>query len=262
MFPDVRFEAGVLRAALLLGLVREIDVQAWADALLATEPDENGRLADVALAPTELTAVREALRPLAEPSDASCVAGSLLAFVALDPYASALSVADRIRILSQLARECPLPKRVCDDIKLFTDRLMLAGAGVGSERAPSNDELQSWLDGARTAAYYRVSMEREDERAAFLGALARKVARDRRWQHASASLTPRAWVVASRAAGAASLILNETLWSVAVREFSPLPVASRIPHANVPSDAKLVLDEDTAGPMGVADAWNVLVQMC
>jgi len=59
MFPDVPFEADFLRAALLLGLVREADVSAWAEALLETEADPQGRLADVSLAPHELTAMRE-----------------------------------------------------------------------------------------------------------------------------------------------------------------------------------------------------------
>ena len=126
MIPDVCFEASVLRTARLLGLVRELDVRSWADELLESEIGRDTLLADVSLARPELTAVREALRPLAEPADEPAVAAAILTMIASDPVAAALSLRDRHRVLMELRSEVELPASVSDDIKLFEDRARLA----------------------------------------------------------------------------------------------------------------------------------------
>ncbi|MDB4875302.1 MAG: hypothetical protein JWM41_1748 [Gemmatimonadetes bacterium] len=257
----IRFEADVLRTALLLGLVREHEVIAWADALLGTEPDPYAHLAEVALARPELTTVREALRPLAEPNDPAAVGKALLAFIASDPAATRLAVRDRLRVLSQLRREAELPASVSDDIELLADRSMLAAAGVSSERAVSETELATWLASARSPGYYRIALERDDECAALLGALSRTLVRERRWESAEKSAGGRAWVVRATDEGGTTLMLNDALWQIAIREFSPLPVASRVPYSRVPSGAVMVLDESTAEPMGAADASDCLASV-
>src|SRR5689334_16807442 len=99
VFPDIRFEADFLRAALLAGLIRELDVQAWAEAFLAAAPDERGLLADVVVSRTELTALREALQPLAEPANHAATGEAVVSFLALDPAAAAMSVPNRLRVL-------------------------------------------------------------------------------------------------------------------------------------------------------------------
>jgi hypothetical protein len=256
LFPDIRFEADVLRAALLLGLVHESDVPGWADALLATQPDPGALLADVAVARPELTAMREALLPLATPTDDRSVGLAILAFLARDPHAVDLPVADCIRVLSQLRREIALPADVSAGCKHLEDRWMLGTAGIHPEQTPTRDDIAQWLETVRSPAYYRVSLERDDEPAAFLGALSRAVFRERRWQPAAGSAAGQAWVV--RDAGRTCLVLNESLSRTAMREFAPLPLGSRLPYATVPDGATLVLDENSAAPLGVIDASDRL----
>lgn len=65
MLPDAHFQAAFLRAALRIGVIHEREVSAWGEAVLGTSDDHHASLADVVLAPPELTAMREALRPLA-----------------------------------------------------------------------------------------------------------------------------------------------------------------------------------------------------
>jgi hypothetical protein len=148
---DVRFEAEFLRAALLVGLVRETDVHAWAESLLEAGGEDDGRLTDVLLAPAELTAIREALRPISEPETPRAVGTALLAFMANDPSAAGLSVSDQLRVLSLLRREGMVSADAADSIKLFEDRLMLASVNVAGETAPTPAEMRAWLADASAA---------------------------------------------------------------------------------------------------------------
>ncbi|HVT39767.1 MAG TPA: hypothetical protein VHE78_12020 [Gemmatimonadaceae bacterium] len=254
VIPDVRGEAEFLRAALLVGLLRAQDVAAWAEQLLPILSDENGRLTEVMLAPLELTALREALRPLGQPSQPLDAGLLVLSFMALDPDSASLGVADQVLVLSLLRREEMFAPAAASQIKLFEDRLMLASGNVAGEAAPSREEVGAWLDAVRPPSYFRFVFEREDETGAFLGALSRKVVRDRRMHHGPRANGPRAWIVRREDDHRVGLILNETLWRVALREFSPLPVGSRLPYCALPTDAELVLDQDDARPMGLDEA--------
>ncbi len=256
MIPDIGFEACVLRAALLVGRVHEREVIGWAEALLAGVTEPASFLADVASARPELTALREALRPLAAPVEPGALSEALLLYLATDPVAAVTSTPDRVRVLGQLRREGVFPVVVASAIKSFEDRWMLAGAGVTAD--PSLDsEFDRWLRHARGTAYYRLTPGHPDELAALFGALSRKVVRDRRAQLAPGSGC-RAWLVGSRSETGRALMLNEPLWRVAVAEFSPLPLGSRIPYARIPGKAVLVLDEATAEPMGLEAAGRLL----
>jgi hypothetical protein len=254
MIPDIRFEADFLRAALLAGLVRERDACAWADALLHVLHDEQGRLAEVALAPLEMTAMREALRPLAGEPRARETGAALLAFMALDPDAACLGVADRLRVLSVLRREGALSDSATRETKTFDDRLMLAAVHVQGESAPSHEELTTWLHGARPSAYFRVVFDRDDEQAAFLAALSRVVVRDRRFREVAPVVRARAWTVGEQHGRGGSLLLNEPLWKMASQEFSPLPFGARIPYITVPANAVMALETESASAMGVNEA--------
>ena len=259
MIPNIHFEADFLRTALLVGLVREQEVIAWADALLHTEPDPYAQLAEVALARPELTTVREALRPLAEPTNPTAVGDALLAFVATDPAATTLSVADRVRVLSQLRREGVFSATVSAAIKLFEDRCMLAAGGVATTEAVSENDLAIWLESVRSPSYYAISFARKDECAALLAALSRKLVRDRRWDSTEISAGGRAWIVeVAPTTPRTTLVVDDALWRIAMREFSPLPVGSRVPYSRVPGDAVIVLDEPTAVAMGVMEATDCL----
>ena len=254
--PDTRFEADFLRAALLLGLVREREVTAWADALLPAADESIALLADVALARPELTTLREALRPLAAPSDPRTVAAALLTFLATNSTAVALGLPDRIGVLSHLRREDILPPTTGATIKLFEDRWMLASAGVTP--APTLDaDVDRWLEQARGPGFYRVVSERAEEQIALLGALSRLMVRERR-ASSSGQRAGSAWVLPGSVGAGPVLMLNEPLWRLVAAAFSPLPLGSGIPYPSVPANAVLVLDEATALPMGVDDAAHLL----
>jgi hypothetical protein len=254
MFPDVRLEADFLRAALLAGLVHEREVHVWAEALLHLASDEEARLVEVALAPLELTAMREALRPLAREPLGRDTGAALLAFMALDPCAASLAVPDKLRVLSVLRREGALSDSATLETKVLEDRLMLASVHVPGENAPSHEELTMWLLAAKPAAYFRVACDRDDEQAAFLAALSRVVVRNRRFRDVIHADQARAWTVGRNGDRRGALLLNECLWKTALQEFSPLPVGSRIPYIALPADAVLVLEAERASPMGAGEA--------
>ena len=133
---------------------------------------------------------------------------------------------------------------------------MLASAGLSDD--PSiGIALDQWLATVRGAAYYRVSLEHPDERAALLGALSRKVVRNRR-AHNAPHGDSSAWLVDGGSEGGPTLVLNEALWRIALAEFSPLPLGSRIPYARIPAQAVCVLEEATAAPMGAQEASDRL----
>lgn len=251
--PDIPFEAAFLRAALLAGLVREPDVTGWADALMSVERDHLAPLADVALARQELTAMREALRPLADLAAPTLVPDALLQFISADPGVVCLPLADRLRALELLDRESLLPRGHTAAIDAMADRLMLANAGIATAEPPSIEELDTWLASVRAPGFYRITVEDRAELAALAGALSRKLASHRR----VGSTDGRAWLMPLDGTRF-TLIIDDALWAIALREFSPLPLASRIPYTHVPAHATIVLDGSTAEPMGAADAAALL----
>lgn len=258
MIPDIRFEAGFLRSALLLGKVREPEVPSWADTLLEAGAEPVALLAEVAVARAELTVLREALLPLATSTHHESLGNALLAFLATDHDAIAQTVPDRIRVLAQLRRENIVGPSLAQTIKTFEDRSMLASAGIGVDPTIAAD-FDQWFASVSGPRYYRVSVGGADERAALLGALARKVVRDRR-----VVLSPlrvkRAWLCASVAGINPTVLLNAPLWELVVAEFSPLPLGSRIPYCMLPASATLILDEATAEPMGTREAGDWLAE--
>ena len=257
MLPDVTFEAAFLRAALLLGVVHERDLAPWAEALLLTHGEAHGLLSDVLMANVELTAMREALRPLAEAADADTVCAALLTFLADDADTQALSVSDAVRVLSLMRTELRLRADHAWSGKEFEDRLMLANGGVKGAVAPTRAEIDLWLARVRHPAVFRLSCSASDEAAAFLGALSRKIVRDRRsvaWEPVPGA---RVWIIPWQVGAPVTLVLNEAAWQVTLREFAPLPIGCRIPYAAVPDDALLAFD----GSHGVRDVSSDLAAL-
>jgi hypothetical protein len=250
---DIRFEAAYLRAGLLVGLVHEREVPAWAVDVIAAFPEVDSPLAEVVLAPIELSAMREALRPIGDGVGADRVTAALLIAVAMEPATSEGSVTDRLRILGDIRREYLPPARIATAIKDLEDRQMLAAAGVPGRTRPGAGELATWLDGVREAGYFWFSFRQADEAAAFVAALSRKVVRGRLWRDQPSPSEGRAWVT-RESAGACTVALNERAWQIVVREFAPVPLASRIPYTTLPRDATEVLAEVAAEPLGVEEA--------
>lgn len=258
MFPSIQFEATFLRTALLAGVVRERDVCAWAEALLHNAAVEQGELAEVAIAPLELTAMREALRPLAQESLANSAGTALLAYMALDPATAGLGAADQLRILSVLRRENVLSDDASQSSKELEDRHMLASVAMAGETTPTSVEIATWFNAVRPPVYFRFAFDHDDEQAAFLAALSRAVVRERRGQTATQSAQSRGWIVRHSGRPRGALALNESLWIAALQAFSPFPIGSRIPYLTLPADAVMVLDEANASPMGVDEAAALL----
>ena len=251
---DIRFEAAFLRAGVLVGLVHEREVPAWAMDAMAASPGSSAQLAEVVLAPIELSAMREALRPIGEGVCRDRVTMALLIAVAQEPASNERSLTDRLRILGHIRREYSPPATIATAIKNFEDRAMLAAAGMSGETAPSAGELATWLDGVREAGYFSFAFRQEEEAAAFVAALSRKIVRDRTWRDQPRPIRARAWVIREFSGEPHTVILNERAWQTAVREFAPVPLASRIPHATLPSGATEVFDEVDAAPFGVDEA--------
>lgn len=256
MIPDVRFEAEFLRAALLLGAVREQDVRDWADALLIAGAEPIALLSDVALAPPELTALREALRPLAAPSIVGTLGDAVVTFLGTEPSAISHPLNDRIRLLGQLRREAIVAPDRATSIKAFEDRSMLTSAGIGVDTT-LGDDLERWFAAESGPRFYRFTVPDADEAAALLGALSRKVVRDRRMAFSPLGAC-QAWRCESVSRTSPTLLLSAALWQIAVAEFSPLPLGSRIPYAGIPANSVPILDEATAEPMGAREAGGGL----
>ncbi|MGE0442158.1 MAG: hypothetical protein AB7L66_19045 [Gemmatimonadales bacterium] len=260
MLNALHHEATFLRAALLLGVVREDAVHAWAEEELVHADLLTPLLIGVVEAPAALSPVREALRAFERPVDVSRSAGAMLAFLRLEPDAAARPAADRIRILGALRRELAPTPEVAAGIKVFEDRAMLAAGGVGSETVPANEELDDWLESARPEVWFRFGFGAADEAAAFLGAVSRKLVRDRPASRAAGERVPRVWQVPSPAGGRSVLVLDEGAWDVVRREFAPLPVASCIPHLSLPVGALPVLDGEQAEALGREAAGQLLLR--
>ncbi len=242
LLPDISFEAAFLRAALLLGVVREQEVPDWAESLLLVQADDHGLLSDVIMAPVELTAMRDALQPLADEADPTAVCASVLTFLAEDTTSRELSVHDAVRVFTLMRTEFRIAPEGAWSAKRIEDRLMLAEGGVKNAVAPTRAEIDAWLGGVRGPAHFRISFTASDEAGAFLGALARRVERERRAGDDDPVAASRVWMMPRETASPVTLLLNEAASYIVRREFAPVSIGSRIPYAAVPEHAALTLD--------------------
>jgi hypothetical protein len=247
---DVPFEAAFLRAALLVGLVHEQDVPAWATVVIANSSGPIRGVADVVGARVELSAMREALRPIGESVDQARVSAALLTAVSVDFAVGARNSADALRILGQIRQEWELPGPASAKIKEFQDRAMLAHVGMQGQSAPRLEELASWLDDVRAPGFFRFHFDDGDQMGAFVAALARKVERNRTWDDRPGRTRPQAWLLRQPDVHRAVVVLNESALMIVLREFSPVPLVSRIPYREPGALAVPVVDEATAWPLG------------
>ena len=129
---------------------------------------------------------------------------------------------------------------------------MLAHAGVAGSVAPSAHELREWLERTRTSAFFNLEFKDTDEATSFVAALSRRVFRDRRVWAAEADRAL-AWLASAENVSCSSVVLlNEAAWLTASREFAPLPIVGRIPHAGESRRAALLMDSETVEPMSAA----------
>jgi hypothetical protein len=251
-YPDIAFEGAFLRAGLLVGLVHERDVPQWGAAVISRGDRNLATLSDVLTAPIELTAMREALRPFAEKSDDSLIWNALLTALRLG---SSRSANDVIGVLRRVRCELPVSDEVADSIKTFEDRMMLAGAGIEVAGRPDVSEIDRWLTSVATRAWFFFVFDDTREAAAFVAAVSRKLHRDRAFAEPADYHEPQAILVEQPGEAPCCIALNETAWVVAEREFSPLPVSSRIPYVSaMPRGRDLLADS----PMSFGElSWCV-----
>jgi hypothetical protein len=257
---DIPFEAAYLRAALLVGLHHERDVPVWAVECISRAPQLAAPLSEVLVARTERSAMREALRELADAAPPNRVEPALIATIALNPPESARSLHDRIRILSHIRREFTLPITIAIAIKALDERRMLADAGLRGTMAPDADEFARWIHIVRRPVHFRFGFENEEEAAAFIAALSRLVTRDRLWDSLPTRPTARAWLLREPVARGCCVLLNETAWRTAATEFAPLPVSSNIPYPVAVPPAPVVIDERTIAPLGSDQARAMMAE--
>lgn len=225
--PNLRFEAAVLRGALLAGLLREDDVTEWASGHLWWATDEDAaELASVAATPRELTALREALRTIAEPVAEADVSRALRQVACVTFRTERWSAAGSLRVLSDLRREGVLPADIAASAKELEDRGNMASVGMTGAIMPSIEDVTAVLTIALDAASYVLPFADRQEGAAFLGALSRAVARERRAE----SGDDLAVDVAREVGSGVVLVLHAGAWEVARRVFAPLPVCARLPY--------------------------------
>lgn len=251
--PDLAHEAAVLRAALALGLVRETAVSAWADERLQSTETSNAELTDVALAPPELTAQREALRPLAvraNPQDVGAAVRHMTLHLLRSGDVPARTI---LQIASDARREELLTPHVAADIKTLVDRESMASVGMTGVLAPTAADLEAALSADLEDARYLMSFTSRDECAAFVAALARKLVRDRRVGQSVATV----WR-SPAAETPICLFLDEGALAIAEREFGPLRIASRVPYIRMPSGCIELFDTRTAEPLGYEQANELL----
>lgn len=138
-------EATLHRTRLLLGLIPGADVVAWADARLAEMSAPSAALHDVSLtAPTDLSALRHALLPLAEARESRAVIETILREVASDLVSGRRNVHDTASVLRQMRLMLPLPALVDTELDEMIDVLMLADVGIGASVDEAETAVRKW----------------------------------------------------------------------------------------------------------------------
>jgi hypothetical protein len=259
MTSDIRFEAAFIRAGLLVGLVHERDVSDWAADRIGRTQELGGLLADVLLAPPELSPMRAALQPLGDGVGDARVAASLLTTLALEQVLTSRQLSDRLRVLGHIRQEFVLPIDTAVAIKEFSDRMMLWAAGVAGTRVPDDNELTMWLEQVRTRGYFRFGFDDSGEAAAFVAAVSRKLSRDQRWGDRAGLASTWAWIAQEGDHQARVVVtLNERAWLTVAREFAPVPLASRVPYPAPPDVAAVLMDERHLAALGADDAHALI----
>lgn len=257
-FPDIPFEAAVLRAALLTGLVREHHVAAWAMERLATTGDFIGELSQVVLAPEELTAQREALSSLAAQRVGEAVEFALRD-LALEDLRDGRHVRGCLRILSDLRREGFLPSDVAVATKELEDRANLADVGMAGVVAPTRAEIVAVIATGLEEPCYIFTFAKREEAVAFVAALARRIVSERRWNDEVSHV----WEVADtfRIGDRPALVLDAPAWRIARHAFGPLPVSSAIPYFVALTGLTLLFETESAVALGLEEATLIVSEI-
>lgn len=148
----LRNDATRHRTALLLGLTSGDAVVAWADDQLLRESAPPDALIDVSLtAPTDLSALRIALEPLADDPVPASIVEEMLAQAARDLISGRRSVADSMHLFRQVRLMLPLTAARDAALDDLIDAHMLAVAGIGSSVDDVEARVREWSAGVLAA---------------------------------------------------------------------------------------------------------------
>lgn len=143
---DYAHEACWFRTALMLGLTSGEVVIAWADGVIHDDPAPPLVVLEAALVePSNLSALRQALQPLAGDQSTEAVLRELLAVVQRDLMEGRRDLHGTIRVLSLMRRALTLPDDWHWAIDTLEDDHMLASAGVTGNEAGSRADVERWL---------------------------------------------------------------------------------------------------------------------
>ena len=139
-------QATFYRAALLLGLIQGDEVIVWAEQVIHLDPEPPAGVFDLVLTPPkDLSAMRDALQPLADESESVGILDGLLDRTRADLESGRRSLADTMRVFRQMRQMVTLP----DDVRLAMDSLenehLLATNGMGGDVATVDARTRAWL---------------------------------------------------------------------------------------------------------------------
>lgn len=139
-------QATFYRAALLLGVVPGETVVRWAEIVIHDDPTPPHALYDVALTgPVDLTALRNALQPIALEAESAEVIRAVLGLVQRHFHSGRRGLKDTVTVLAQLRRALTVPRAVFEEIDTLEDDFMLAAAGVVGDVGTSEGQVRTWL---------------------------------------------------------------------------------------------------------------------
>ncbi len=142
----LRAEATFQRTALLLGLTNGHAVVSWADERLHTEAEPPAALAEVALTPpSDLSALRIALEPLADEPVTESIVRAMLREAALAVAADRRTVADTVHLFRQMRSMLPLTAELDEELDELTDVHMLAQVGIGPTVEEVETRIRAWM---------------------------------------------------------------------------------------------------------------------
>jgi hypothetical protein len=255
-------QATFYRAALLLGLVSGEHVVEWAARMLELDPAPPPELIDLALIPpTDLSALRSALQPLAAERESGSFVAALLDLARGDLQAGRRSMRDTVTVLRQIRGFLRVGPSLDAQLGTLTNDHMLAEAGVTNEIEQAGGRIGEWLSQFAGAArpflapplYHVLHFDRSAEAAAFVAALSR-VAASPRLPSGTAPFDQVEIRAAPVGDGSVTVYLSDAALRTAQVVFSPVPVAGVCAAERLPAEARIVFDAASTGAMGVAEA--------
>lgn len=138
-------QAAFYRAALLLGLVRGEPVVAWADTVIASDPQAPPAFAELATTDVnDLTLLRERLWILAGEQESAVVIRPLIGLVHRDLESGRRSLPDTMTVLKQLRAFIRVDATLNEQVKTLGLDIAIAAPG-SQQRADAEQRVRDWL---------------------------------------------------------------------------------------------------------------------